>query len=77
MNVPGDEDSSRSRLDPWRVILAYLFGIDSYEIPRVIDASGLAVEWRLTEQEDYNNGTAAPSEGSTLLLARHALFAYS
>ena len=55
MNFRGDEDSSRNELDPWRVILACLFKIDSYEIPGVIDASGLAVDWRLTEREDYSH----------------------
>ena len=55
MNFFRDEDSSRNELDPWRVILACLFEIDSYEIPNVIDASGLAVDWQLTEREDYSH----------------------
>ena len=54
MNLSGNEDSFRNGLDPWRVILACLFEIDSHEIPGVIDASGLAVDWWLTEPEDYS-----------------------
>ena len=55
MKFIDNEDSSRSELDPWRVILACLFEIDSHEIPRVIDASGLAVDWGLTERENYSD----------------------
>lgn len=55
MKFPDDEDSSRSELDPWRIILACLFEIDSHEIPGAIDASGLAVDWGLTERENYSN----------------------
>ena len=55
MNFPCDEDRVRDGLDPWRVILTCLFKIDSYEIPDVIDAAGLAVDWRLTEREDYSH----------------------
>lgn len=55
MNLPSDEDDFRSQLDPWRVILACLFEISSHEIPDVIDASGLAVDWWLTEREDYSD----------------------
>ena len=55
MTFPGNEDNTRNELDPWRVILACLFEIDSYEIPGIIDTSGMAVDWRLTEQEDYSH----------------------
>ena len=55
MNTASDEGRSRNGLDPWRVILACLFKIDSFEIPGVIDASGLAVDWRLTGPEDYSD----------------------
>lgn len=55
MSFLGNEDSSSNELDPWRVILACLFEINSYEIPGVIDASGLTVDWRLTEREDYSH----------------------
>ena len=41
MNLPGNEDMSKSGLDPWRVILANLLEISSHEIPDIIDASGL------------------------------------
>ena len=55
MNRPSNEDGFKSGLDPWRVILASLFEINSHEIPGVIDASGLAVDWWLTEREDYSD----------------------
>ena len=55
MSFPGEEGRFRSELDPWRVILACLFEIDSYAIPEIIDASGMAVDWRLTEREDYSH----------------------
>lgn len=55
MNFSDNENTSRNELDPWRVILAYLFEINSHEIPGVIDASGLAVDWWLTEREDYSD----------------------
>ncbi|MXX90689.1 MAG: hypothetical protein F4213_14855 [Boseongicola sp. SB0677_bin_26] len=54
MNFPG-EDGSRNELDPWRIILACLFKIDSLEIPGVVDATGLAVDWGLNEREDHSH----------------------
>ena len=39
MTFPGDEDSTKEQLDPWRVILACLFELDSYEIPGIIDVT--------------------------------------
>ncbi|MDE0006167.1 MAG: hypothetical protein OXQ29_26050 [Rhodospirillaceae bacterium] len=55
MSFSGNEYSSCDELDPWRVILSCLFEINSYEIPGIIDASGLTVNWRLTEREDYSH----------------------
>ena len=48
-------DKTRSELDPWPVMVACLFGLDSYDIPGVIDKSGMTVDWRLTEREDYSH----------------------
>lgn len=45
---------SNSELDPWRIICAHLFKIDSYSIPEIIDNTGMAVDWSLTEREDYS-----------------------
>jgi len=42
-------------LDPWRVILGCLFELDSYDIPAVIDKTGLVVEWTLTDRQDYSH----------------------
>lgn len=55
MSVPEGNDSGRHELDPWRVILARLFDLDSHDIPGIIDKSGLAVDWTLTEREDYSH----------------------
>jgi hypothetical protein len=40
---------SKSELDPWRVICGHLFELDSYYIPEIIDKTGMAVDWFLTE----------------------------
>ena len=45
----------RDELDPWRVILTSLFELDSYDIPQIIDKSGMTVDWTLTERENYSN----------------------
>ena len=55
MTFPGGRSLSKHELDPWRVILSCLFEINSHEIPQIIDASGLAVDWRLTERENYSH----------------------
>ena len=55
MIFPSDEDNFRNQLDPWRVILACLFERDSYEIPGIIDTSGMIVDWKLTERENYSH----------------------
>lgn len=46
---------SRADLDPWRVISGHLFALDSYDIPEIIDKTGMKVNWRLTEREDYSH----------------------
>ncbi len=46
---------SKAKLDPWRVICAHLFNIDSYSIPGIIDNTGIAVDWSLTDRQDYSN----------------------
>ncbi len=46
---------SKSELDPWRVILGHLFELDSYYIPKIIDKTGMVVDWTLTEREDYSH----------------------
>ena len=50
-----DETNTGNQLDPWRVILACLFELESHEIPEVIDRSGMAVDWSLTERQDYSH----------------------
>ena len=55
MSFLGDNGTSRTQLDPWRVVLACLFELDSHEIPAIIDTAGLTVDWTLTEREDYSH----------------------
>ncbi len=55
MIFPHHNYDSRTQLDPWRAILACLFELDSHEIPAIIDTAGLAVDWTLTEREDYSH----------------------
>lgn len=47
--------TSRSELDPWRVICAKLFKLSSHDIPRVIERTGLAVDWSLNDRQDYSD----------------------
>ncbi len=48
--------SSKSELDPWRVICSCLFDLpSSHQIPEVIDRTGLQVDWSLTERQDYSH----------------------
>ena len=46
---------SKAKLDLWRVICAHLFNIDSYSIPGIIDNTGMAVDWSLTDRQDYSD----------------------
>ncbi len=46
---------SRADLDPWRVISGHLFELGSYDIPEIIDKTGMKVNWRLIEKEDYSH----------------------
>jgi hypothetical protein len=45
----------KSELDPWRVICGHLFELNSYYIPEIIDKTGMAVNWTLTEREDWSD----------------------
>ncbi len=54
MILYADDGNTRRDLDPWPVILACLFELDSYEIPGIIDVSGMTVAWALAEREDYS-----------------------
>ena len=55
MSFPDYAEKTRHQLDPWRVIVACLFELDSHETPGIIDMSGMAIDWRLTEREDYSH----------------------
>ena len=45
----------KSELDPWRVICAKLFEITSYDIPEIIEKTGLAVDWSLSKRQDHSH----------------------
>jgi hypothetical protein len=47
----------RSELDPWRVIRSFLSKARSYDVPDIVDGSGLLVDWRISLREDYSHGT--------------------
>ncbi len=55
MSFPNDDGKTRRERDPWRVIVACLFELDSHEIPGIIDMSGVTVDWRLTVREDSSH----------------------
>lgn len=57
----------RGDLDPWGVILHHLFSIDSREIPKILDRTGLAVDWSLSEKEDYSAKTRLAAYGPGIL----------
>lgn len=63
----------REDLDPWRVVLHHLFGIDSREIPRILDRAGLAVDWNLSEEEDYSTKTRLAAYRPRIVGAYEAL----
>lgn len=63
----------REDLDPWRVVLHHLFGIDSREIPRILDRAGLAVDWKLSEKEDYSTKTRLAAYRPRIVAAYEAL----
>ncbi len=55
MSFFNNHEKSRRGLFPWPVIITYLFKIDSYKIPGIIDASGMTIDWQLTKQQNYSH----------------------
>ena len=55
MKFPNHKSNAINKLDPWRIILACVFELDSQDIPLIIDMSGMIVDWQLTEQEGYSH----------------------
>lgn len=45
---------NRDSLDPWRVVCACLFDQSSFEIPKILDHAGLAVDWSLDAEQNYS-----------------------
>ena len=68
LQIMGRED-----LDPWRIVLHHLFGTDSREIPKVLDRAGLAVDWSLSEKEDYSAKTRLAAYRPRIVAAYEAL----
>lgn len=48
-------NTSKSILDPWRILLSHLMELDSYYIPDIIDRTGMVVDWSLTERQNYSH----------------------
>ncbi len=48
------KNNELSQLNPWRIICGFLFELDSYDIPNIIDKAGLDVNWSLSERENYS-----------------------
>jgi hypothetical protein len=42
-------------LDPWRVIRSFLSRLRSYDVPDVLDRTGLSVDWSLTKRQDHSH----------------------
>ena len=63
----------REDLDPWRIVLHHLFGTDSRAIPKVLDRAGLAVDWSLSEKEDYSAKTRLAAYRPRIVAAYEAL----
>lgn len=53
----GVSPMSKTDLDPWRVVRSFLSRLRSYDIPDIIDRAGLAVDWTITEKQDYSHVT--------------------
>ncbi len=65
-HVFGGRGDSRTRraakmpnpeLDPWRVIRSFLSKANSYTVPDIVDSSGLSVDWRISDRENYSHTT--------------------
>lgn len=44
-----------SELHPWPVLRGLLLELSSYEVPKVVDRTGLMVNWSLSSQRDYSD----------------------
>lgn len=44
-----------SSLHPWPVLRGLLLELSSYEVPKIVDRTGLKVDWELSSQKDYSN----------------------
>ena len=49
--------SRRKELDPWRVIFSFLSELSSDQVTQIVGRTGLPVDWRLNEQENFSHKT--------------------
>jgi len=47
----------KAELDPWRVIRGFLSKVRSYDVPDIVDRSGLVVDWNISDRENYSHIT--------------------
>jgi hypothetical protein len=57
LGLQKESSMSKTDLDPWRVIRSFLSKLRTYDVPDVIDRAGLAVDWTITEKQDYSHAT--------------------
>ena len=57
LSLPEQVLERRSNLSPWPVIRGLLLQLSSYDVPGIVDRSGLSVDWNLTLRENYSNST--------------------
>lgn len=48
---------AKADLDPWRVISACLFTLPAWDIPKIIERTGLRIDWDLTEKQNISSET--------------------
>ena len=51
------DSAKRSALIPWPIVRGILLESSSYKVPEIIDRTGLAVDWELTDNDNYSNKT--------------------
>jgi hypothetical protein len=51
------EKRHESALDPWPVIRGLLLRLSSYQVPEIVDRTGLVIDWDLTERQNHSHST--------------------
>ncbi len=63
-------------LNPWPVVRSLVLRMSSYEVPEIIDRTGLTVDWRLTETENYSHNTRLAAYRPRIDVAYQSLLAH-